>query len=171
MGLLGRTILAFSLTSGRMRYAPTLVRLKSWGCWVNTSCKFIRYKHHISVKFAKRCRGVSHTPSMAAKLHVRGWWFVGCYHFIFNHVRAYAIRPYTCSAEILGLLGRVLLAFSITSGRMRYAHTFVRLKSWVCWVVRFCVSAHFRAYAIRPYTCSIEILGLLGSTFRAFSLI
>ena len=120
-----------------MRYAPTLVRLKSWGCWVNTTYKIIRFKHHISVNLAKRCRGVSHTPSTAAKLHVRGWWFVGCYHFVFAHLRAYAIRPYICSIEILGLLGRTFRAFSITSGRMRYAPTFVRLKSWVCWVVRF----------------------------------
>ena len=100
LGLLGCTFRAFSLIWGRMRYARTFVRLKSWGCWVNTSCKFIRYKHHISVKFAKRCRGVSHTPFMAAKLYVRGWWFFGCYHFVFAHFRAYAIRPYTCSVEI-----------------------------------------------------------------------
>ena len=80
------------------------------------------------MKFYKICRGVSHTPSTAAKWHVRGWWFVGCYHFVFVHLRAYAIRPYTCSIEILGLLDCVLLVFSLTSGRMRYAPTLVRLK-------------------------------------------
>ena len=53
----------------------------------------------------QNCRGVSHTPFMAAKLHVRGWRFVGCYHFVFAHVRAYAIRPYICSIEHLGFVG------------------------------------------------------------------
>ena len=84
-GLLGRTFRAFPLTSGRMRYAPTLDRLY---LGVDESC-------------------------------------ASC---IFAHIRAYAIRPYTCSIEILGLLDCVLLVFSLTSGRMRYAPTLVRLK-------------------------------------------
>ena len=88
----------------------------------------------LSIEFYKICRGVSHTPSTAAKLHVQRLWFVGCYHFIIVHLRAYAIRPYICSIEILGLMGRTFLAFSLTSGRMRYAPTLVRLKSWGCWV-------------------------------------
>ena len=53
----------------------------------------------------QNCRGVSHTPFMAAKLYVRGWWFFGCYHFVFAHFRAYAIRPYICSIEHLGFVG------------------------------------------------------------------
>ena len=49
---------------------------------------------------------------------------------MFAHVRAYAIRPYTCSIEIVGW--------------------WFRLRG---------MSAHVRAYAIRPYTCSDEIVG------------
>ena len=45
------------------------------------------------------CRGVSHTPSMAGKLHIKRRWCVRCHHFVFAHVRAYAICPYTCSIE------------------------------------------------------------------------
>ena len=51
------------------------------------------------------CRGVSHTPSMAANMPIQRWYYVRCHHFIFAHVRAYAIRPYTCSVEIRASLG------------------------------------------------------------------
>ena len=53
---------------------------------------------------------------------IGGW--VG---FISAHMRAYAIRPYTCSVD-----------FGI---------------DWGC--VGF-IFAHVRAYAIRPYSCSVE---------------
>ena len=58
----------------------------------------------------------------------------------------------------------VIVSFPPTSGRMRYAPTPIRLKSWGGGVgsrTGF-TYAHFRAYAIRPYTCLVEILGLLG---------
>ena len=32
-------------------------------------------------------------------LHIRRGYFVRRYHFIFAHIRAYAIRPYTCSID------------------------------------------------------------------------
>ena len=51
------------------------------------------------------CRGVSHTPSMAANMLIQRWYYVRCHRFIFAHVRAYAIRPYTCSVEIRASLG------------------------------------------------------------------
>ena len=59
----------------------------------------------------------------------------------FNHIHstssykivgAYRIRPSwrrNCTFEDGGLLG-VIISFSLTSGRMRYAPTLVRLKSW-----------------------------------------
>ncbi len=52
----------------------------------------------------------------------------------FAHMRAYAIRPYTCSIEILAMLVCVSVSFSPTSGRMRYVPTPVRLNScrFVC---------------------------------------
>ena len=79
------------------------------------------------------CRGVSHTPFTAAKKHIKRMCHVRRYHFISAHMRAYAIRPYTCSVKNDGVLGGVLVSSSPTSGRMRYAPTLVRLKSWVCW--------------------------------------
>ena len=47
------------------------------------------------------CRGVSHTPFMAGKVHIKRMCHVGRYHFVFAHVRAYAIRPYTCSFIVM----------------------------------------------------------------------
>ena len=41
------------------------------------------------------CRGVSHTPAMAANMPIQRWYYVRRYRFIFAHVRAYAIRPYS----------------------------------------------------------------------------
>ena len=51
------------------------------------------------------CRGVSHTPSMAANMPIQRWYYVRCQHFISAHIRAYAIRPYTYSVEIRASLG------------------------------------------------------------------
>ena len=52
---------------------------------------------------------------------------------VFAHVRAYAIRPYTCSIDFGYLWGCVMIPFSPTSGRMRYAPTLVRLNFGICW--------------------------------------
>ena len=60
-------IISFSPTSGRMRYAPTPVRLLSWPNTIN------------------------HYPRSIVFLVVVGLRF----GFVFAHVRAYAIRPYT----------------------------------------------------------------------------
>ena len=51
------------------------------------------------------CRGARHTPSTAANMPIQRWYYVRCQHFISAHVRAYAIRPYTCSVEIRASLG------------------------------------------------------------------
>ena len=45
------------------------------------------------------CRGVSHTPSMAANMPIQRWYYVRCQHFISAHIRAYAIRPYSCQQK------------------------------------------------------------------------
>ena len=114
---------------------------------------------------------------MAGMLHIKRMCHVGQHHFIFAHVRAYAIRPYTCSVEIMASLGEntitnrpiqsscyhringkyvgaqgirppwrrtcpfndgimfaAIISFPLTSGRMRYAPTPVRLKSGLHWV-------------------------------------
>ena len=106
-------IVSFSLISGRMRYAPTLVRLIFGVYWM--VCLF---------HFRPR-QGVCDTP-----LHLFGWnrGYIGlCVGSVFAHFRAYAIRPYTCSIDFLGMLDWGLVPFSLTLGRMRYAPTHVRL--------------------------------------------
>ena len=76
-------IVSYSLISGRMRYAPTLVRLISGIFWVVSWFHFRPFE------------GVCDTP-----LHlfddILGYvgWLMG---FVSAHLRAYAIRPYTCS--------------------------------------------------------------------------
>ena len=126
----------------------------------------------------RSCEGVCDTP-----LHLFDWIPVDvglCVGFIFARMRAYAIRPYTCSIEFLAMLVCVLVSFSLAWGHMRYAPTPVRLNSCRCWFVclflfrpyegvcdtplhlfdwisgdvSLCVGfifAHMRAYAIRPY--------------------
>ena len=75
--------------------------------------------------------------------------------FVFAHIRAYAIRPYTCSVEFLTMLVCVLVSFSLTSGRMRYAPTLVRILS--------------RLNTINHYTCSVEFRDLWGCVSIPFS--
>ena len=70
---------------------------------------------------AKMCRGVSHTPSQQREY--------------INHWSGLAI----------------FVACSLTSGRMRYAPTLVRLIVGRGGDFR-CAFAHVRAYAIRPYS-------------------
>ena len=111
----------------------------------------------LTVKWSNRCRGVSHTPSTAGKMHIKRWCHVGCYHFISAHIRAYAIRPYTCSIDFRDLLGCVMISFPPTSGRMRYAPTPVRLLSWM--------------NTVNIYTCSIDFWVLLVCVLFPFSLI
>ena len=38
-------------------------------------------------------------------MSIQRWYYVRCQHFISAHIRAYAIRPYTCSVEIRASLG------------------------------------------------------------------
>ena len=83
------------------------------GKWHVRGWKCVRHKRVKSsgsvimspVKWPNRCRGVSHTPFIAAKLHIRREWCVGRHYFVFANVRAYAIRPYTCSIDFWGWLG------------------------------------------------------------------
>ena len=70
-------------------------------------------------------QGVCDTP-----LHLFDWFpgFIGLRDdFNFAHIRAYAIRPYTCSIDFRVLLCCVMISISPASGRMRYAPTPVRL--------------------------------------------
>ena len=90
---------------------------------------------------------------MAARIHQSLEWF-GDFRCLFAHVRAYAIRPYTCSPNFWA--GRCIsLRIRSRGGRMRYAPTLVRLIFGRGGVFR-CAFAHVRAYAIRPYTCSLN---------------
>ena len=103
-----------------MRYAPTPVRLISGVDWV---MHWFHFRSH---------QGVCDTP-----LHLFDCFFgfiVLGDDFIFAHIRAYAIRPYTYSVDFRDLLCCVMISISPTSGRMRYAPTLVRLFSGIYWV-------------------------------------
>ena len=125
--LWGCVMIPFSPTSGRMRYAPTPVRLIFGIGWVAGWFRFRSFE------------GVCDTP-----LHMFDC-FLGLVGlgvgFVFAHIRAYAIRPYTCSIDFWDMLVCVFVSFSLTSGRMRYAPTHVRLLSWM--------------NTVDNYTCSI----------------
>ena len=54
----------------------------------------------LPMKWSNKCRGVSHTPSMAGKKHIKRWGVGLVVDSVSAHMRAYAIRPYTCSVEI-----------------------------------------------------------------------
>ena len=102
---------------------------------------------------AKRCRGVSHTPFMAAG---RPKQFPFHKTFQRKGVGAYRIRPPWRQEYINHWSGlAIFFACSPTSGRMRYAPTLVRLIVGRGGDFR-CAFAHVRAYAIRPYTCSLN---------------
>ena len=74
-----------------MRYAPTLVRLISWVWWIGGLFRFRSFQ------------GVCDTPLRLFGVYLGYVGLgVGC---VFALFRAYAIRPYTCSIEILGMLG------------------------------------------------------------------
>ena len=93
-------IISFSPTSGRMRYAPTPVRLKTMLCW---------FAHWF--RFRSR-EGVCDTP---LHLFVYFTGYIGlCVGSVFAHMRAYAIRPYTYSIENIALLVGVLVSFPST---------------------------------------------------------
>ena len=84
-------IISVSLTSGRMRYAPTPVRLYFGIDWVVCWFRFRSFE------------GVCDTP-----LHMFGC-ILGLVGLrddsVFAHIRAYAIRPYTCSLIIVDEYG------------------------------------------------------------------
>ena len=86
-GVMLGVIVPLSLTSGRMRYAPTPVRLFFGIYWF---AHWFHFRPH---------QGVCDTP-----LHLFDWFFV-CIGlrvgFVFAHIRAYAICPYTCSIIIV----------------------------------------------------------------------
>ena len=48
---------------------------------------------------------------MAGKMHIKRWCHVGRHCFIFAHIRAYAIRPYTCSIIVVAEYGLHLPLF------------------------------------------------------------
>ena len=81
---------------------------------------------------------------------ILGWWAT------FAHIRAYAIRPYTCSVKTWVKRWWNLHLFAENVGKMV-----------VDWWAAF---AHFRAYAIRPYSYSVENELLWGkyNTWKVF---
>ena len=106
----------------------------------------------LPMKSPKMCSGVSHTPFMAAKRHVRRGWCVGRYYFVFAHLRAYAIRPYTCSIDFRVCLGSVSFSFSPTWGRMRYAPTTIHSKhGWIdSWITNRWINSSFSTKPLSP---------------------
>ena len=118
------------------------------------------------------CRGVSHTPFTLAKKHVRRYCFFGRYRFVFAHIRAYAIRPYTCSVDFWDWLGCWLVSYSLTSGRMRYAPTPVRLifgYLWGCVMIPFSPTSGRMRYAPTPVRLIFGIGWVAGwFRFRSF---
>ena len=96
-------------------------------CHVHVSIKTVCLTIVLWLFWAKRCRGVSHTPSTAGKLHIKQ-----PSHYPWNKrkcVGAYRIRPSrrrkSTSNECVMFV--VIISFSPTWGRMRYAPTHVRL--------------------------------------------
>ena len=92
-----------------------------------------------------------YAPTLVRLIVGRG----GDFRCLFAHVRAYAIRPYTCSIN-LWAGRRFALLVRPRGGRMRYAPTLVRLIFGRGGDFR-CAFAHVRAYAIRPYSCSLNL--------------
>ena len=93
----------------------------------------------LSFHFRPR-EGVCDTP-----LHLFGCFlgFIGLrIGSVFAHMRAYAIRPYSCSFNIMVEYGLYLHLFGCFLG-------FVGLRVGS-------IFAHVRAYAIRPYSCSVD---------------
>ncbi len=176
---------ACSLTSGRMRYAPTCLLIVRRG---------VGLLHFVLVRAFE---GVCDTP-----LHVYCLFVVGlgrCGSCLFAAVKAYAIRPYMFTVCSWWGWGVAFLVCSLTSGRMRYAPTcllfvrggagalhfgLVRSREGVCdtplhvyclFVVGLvrCGSglfAHVRAYAIRPYMFTVCLSGGWFVAFLACSL-
>ena len=75
-------------------------------CMIDTKTvpnkRFRLFVHYIEGKFVG---AQGHTPCTAANMPIQRWYYVRCHRIIFAHVRAYAIRPYTCSVEIRASLG------------------------------------------------------------------
>ena len=71
---------------------------------------------------------------MTGEKHINRMCLIVHIHFIFAHIRAYAICSYTYSVDFWVLLGCVMISFSLTSGRMRYAPTPVRLIFGFYWI-------------------------------------
>ena len=105
---------------------------------------------------------------------IQRWYYVRCHHFIFAHVRAYAIRPYTCSVEIGASLGENTITnrpiqsscyhringkyvgtYRIRPSRRRTFQQKSLSQNDASFANAFAaivfIFAHIRAYAIRPY--------------------
>ena len=82
---------------------------------------------------------------------------------VFAHFRAYAIRPYTCSIVFLGIYWVICwFRFRPREGVCDTPlHMFDCILGLIGLLVGF-VFAHIRAYAIRPYTCSMMIMAKYG---------
>ena len=89
------------------------------------------------------CRGVSHTPFTAGNMHLfdEMSYYSAANYAPFTNIRAYAIRPYTCSFEIK---------------RISLKHDLENLPSYHPWATINPSFAAVRAYAIRLYSYSIK---------------
>ena len=136
-----RRFTPYSPTSGRMRYAPTPVRSNSNEYHQNTSskiCRIIipgrRFTTHSPpwerMRYAPTVFRLKSNEYTQYKISNPINWS-GCYDR--TSVGAYRIRPPwqgTCSCSMkLEPIQRQFTPYSRTWGRMRYAHTFVRLKT------------------------------------------
>ena len=97
-GIMFAANISFPLTSGRMRYAPTPVRLKSGLHWVKIQSQIDRFNHRVIIESNGK------------------------------YVGAYRIRPPRRGKSTWNecVMFVVIISYSLTWGRMRYAPTPVR---------------------------------------------
>ena len=93
---------------------------------------------------ANMCRGVSHTPFMAGNMLLFNEisYLSAANHPSFANVRAYAIRPYTCSLKFKRISPKYIVE------NLPFHHSLV---------AKYHSFAAMRAYAIRHYNYTVEI--------------
>ena len=100
-GIMFAANISFPLTSGRMRYAPTPVRLKSWLHWVKIQSQIDRFNHRVIIESNGK--------------------YVGAYRIRPSQQRTYQQKSLAQSDASLQIPLPLLFSSSLTSGRMRYA--------------------------------------------------
>ena len=61
---------------------------------------------------------ISFPPFTAANMTIQRWYYVRCHHFIFVHVRAYAIRPYDFPVTQKQLYFHIVICAIISLSKM-----------------------------------------------------